>query len=213
MQSLILWIMEIKLFESVQEFDQDDHQAEEKPLPEANAVLKVHEENSQVTASSSVCVNSGSKLSDSSANDLHVLARKVLSPEDDKVTSSRRFNIAMDTVGDCVSKYPEELDACNDSNDYAKSSTPNDAFDPNSWSFSGSIFKNTMQNRVFEDIKLYFFTQVTGKLLVLEKGKEGSMVKNLLKTVRESDIMDIVTLCLRSKVQCGLVYFRKVIGI
>ena len=140
------------LFESVQEFDQDDHQAEEKPLPEANAVLKVHEENSQVTASSSVCVNSGSKLSDSSANDLHVLARKVLSPEDDKVTSSRRFNIAMDTVGDCVSKYPEELDACNDSNDYAKSSTPNDAFDPNSWSLPVSILKNTMPN-VFEDIK------------------------------------------------------------
>ena len=89
----------------------------------------------------------------------------------------------MDTVGDCMSKYPEELDACNDGNDYAKSFTPNDAFDPKNWSLSESIFKNTMQNRVFEDIKLYFFTQLAGKLLVLVQEKEGSKVENLIKTV------------------------------
>ena len=122
---------------------QNDDPLEVTKFPEEKVVDDKPNENSQISASSLVHVSSQKEVPNSSDNALHVLATKVLFKEDDEVI------------------------------DDVKSACSDDAFDPNNWSVSGSILKDTMQN-VCEDTKPYFSTQVAGKLLVLEQEKEGS---------------------------------------
>ena len=69
-----------------------------------------------------------------------------------------------------------------------------------------------MQN-VFEDIIMYFSTQVAGKLLVLEQEKEGSMVENLFKTAqgRTYDNIEIMSanvsrfMAVKSKLEMNII--------